>query len=133
MSESNLDGTGIENTWSSARRVYQGRIFSYELGNDCLTFKLFRLLPLARIRLRDIRQIRSGHWSDILPHRRRPIIRQIRCSYWPSLMGGHVMATRYVLERANRGRTLIRMEPGFCYRLRMAVGAHQRAARGEKD
>lgn len=113
-------------TWSSKKKVFQGFLFSYELSAQRISYKLFRLFPVGRIPLKNIRQIRSGSWPDILPHRRRPLKRQLRCRYWPSLQGSNTHAARYVIETHNKGRTLVRLESDFHYRLRSAVGAWHR-------
>ena len=62
---------------------YDGLVFAYALSRDWLTLKLFRLIPLARVRLAKVIYIRQRVWSDVSELAGDAVKRPFRSWYWP--------------------------------------------------
>ena len=101
----------------------QGFLLSVHLTRDALVWRLLRLIPLARLRLDRVTGLHAGSWSDFFPQRPRHWKRFLRSRYWLHFAPGDVQRTAplYVLETPRR-RIFVRLQSGFHYRLRLALG-----------
>lgn len=103
---------------------YDGLVFAYALSRDWLTLKLFRLIPLARVRLAKVIYIRQRVWSDVSELAGDAVKRPFRSWYWPHpiYFGGVGRHAAYVIGTEDGTRIYVRLRTGFHYRLRDAVG-----------
>lgn len=110
------------------RTVWEGFIFAHSLTLHALTLRLFRLIPIARVRLDRIVYIRQRSGADL-----RDLLRLGRCWYWPHplFMGraGFDHAP-YVIRLSNGGRVFVRMRHSFHYMMREGVGRAKALASG---
>lgn len=116
---------------SSERRfktVWEGFVFAHSLTQHTLTLRLFRLIPIARVRLDRIVYIRQRSGEDL-----RDLIRLGRCWYWPHplFMGRPEFDhAPYVIRLVNGSRVFVRMRHSFHYMMREGVGRAKAEASG---
>ncbi|MBU0678680.1 MAG: hypothetical protein KJ626_11245 [Verrucomicrobia bacterium] len=106
-------------------KAYQGFIFAYELTANHLSLKLLRLIRLGRIDLSKVAFMRSASAKEAITARFSLFARR-----WPSGQTG--LAPAYLIETQNGKQVVVRLKPGFHYRVRSVIGRHleeQRAAR----
>ena len=103
---------------------YDGLLFAYALSREWLALKLFRVIPLARVRLARVVYIRQRVWSDLGELVGHAVKRPFRSWYWPHpfFLGGAGRHAPYVIGTEQGTRIYIRLRTGFHYRLRDAVG-----------
>ena len=113
-------GRGAHNHWD-----HQGFLFALVLGEEFLTLKLLRLLPLARVRLSDIVYIRQRSGRDLAAMAGDAILRPFRNWYWPHplFMGrGDFDHAPYVIRTRGGVSVFVRLRHSFHWKLRDAVG-----------
>jgi hypothetical protein len=110
---------------STIVKDYQGLFFAYELTAKRLSFKLFRLIPLVWVDLKDVDCMRVSSHEQLIHKCFRNILRLFKYEYWPSFVAGqrHGLSALYVIKTDNSRYIYIRIKPGFHYRLRSAIGA----------
>ncbi|MDZ4198059.1 MAG: hypothetical protein U1E27_02105 [Kiritimatiellia bacterium] len=115
--------TGI-NFGRAGQRDREGFIFAYEISSEIFCLKLFRVLPVAWIHLRDIQYIRQrsgegvgGLFAEFFGH-------PFRSWYWPHPLMSFSPAesTAYVIRLDSGHQIFVRLRAGFHYRLRAAMG-----------
>lgn len=75
------------------------RIFQYEIGPDSLQVKLFGVVPLRRVKLKDIDEVTIISSTDALPFSRKFRLGFIFAEHWPS----YVPQNRAVFIRKRTG------------------------------
>lgn len=99
----------------------QGFILSIELTDQKLYLKILRLLPISKVRLKDIDYMRVSNFNEYLEFTRRSLHSQ----FWPTFFRGFKKKTApiYMLKIKNGKRRLfLRLSSGFHYRLRTYIG-----------
>jgi hypothetical protein len=109
-----------------------GFVWCYELTHDCLRLKLFRCIPVGRIRLRDVIYIRQRSAGDLAEWWRDFFFKPFRSWYWPHPLMSYSAgsSTAYIIRTRNGRngcRIYVRLRGGFHYQLRAAMG-HARVA-----
>lgn len=108
-----------------------GFVWCYELTNDHLRLKLFRILTLGRISLRQVAYIRQRGADDLSGFLLDMFLKPFRAWYWPhpamSYRSAH--STPYVIRTQGGTRVFVRLRGGFHYWLRAAMGNAKAAAR----
>lgn len=106
------------------RHDSEGFVFAYVIRRDWFQLTLFRLIPLVRIRLRDIRYIRARSGDSFIGLISEVVSARGRCVYWPHpffiLSSTHNFA--YVIGLESGKRVFVRLGTGFHYKLRAAMG-----------
>jgi hypothetical protein len=110
------------------RTVWEGFVFAHALTLQTLTLRLFRIIPIACVRLDRVVYIRQRSGEDL-----RDLFRLGRCWYWPHpwFMGrpGFDHAP-YVVRLVDGGRVFVRMRHSFHYLMREGVGRLKAEASG---
>ena len=101
-------------------RQRQGVIFCYLLTNNHLWLMLFRIFPLACVRLNQIKTMRTASTREFFEMNAHRFF--IWWKYWhwpyPLNMVGRRGITVYLLETRSGGRVFVRLKPGIHYMLR---------------
>lgn len=111
------------------RRETEGFVFAYVIQRGTFQLKLFRFLPLARIRLDEVRYIRARSSNGVGGLLSELFSRGGRCVYWPHSQffrsSDHNFA--YVIGMQSGIRVFVRLGTGFHYKLRAAMGRAREA------
>lgn len=103
---------------NNTSRGFQGFLFSYELTAKDIKLRLLRLIPLARIRLDNIKYMRLSA--------RREYLDFAGIRYWPSFLSNRRgQNPLYVIATRNgRKKYFLRLGGAFHYKVRSAIGEH---------
>lgn len=107
-----------------SRSVWEGWVFAHGLTEDRLLLRLFRLFPLARVRLAEVEFLRQRSARDLSRLAGDTLRRPARSWYWPHplFMGREGFDhAPYVLGTRGGTRVFVRLRHGFHYRLREAI------------
>jgi len=99
----------------------QGFVFSIELTEERLYLKLFRLIPLSWLWLKDIGGMRVSSFNEHI----EKLQKGTRTQYWPAFFTGYKKRTApvYMLNTVDGKRYIfLRLSSTFHYRLRTAIG-----------
>lgn len=112
-----------ESSSCSHRKAFQGYLLSYELSNDFLKLRLLRCLTLSRIRLERIQCMMSSKGDAGLNCPIRTLTHLLRRQFWPvvNFPVPKRQTYPYALVTNRNRRILLALNPGFHYRLRMAI------------
>lgn len=120
---------------SIPRREVEGFVFAYVIQRGTFRLKFLRLLPLARIRLNEIRYIRARSSNGVGGLISEWLSRGGRCVYWPHSQffrsSDHNFA--YVIGMQSGVRIFVRLGTGFHYKLRAAMGRAREALASRSD
>jgi len=110
----------VEDMVRAPKALYDGWFFAYALTRQHLSLQLFRLIPLARVRLENIVYIRRRGAEDVNALWRHPF----RYRYWPHPLDGYgrFRSHAYVAKCRSGARIYLRLKTGFHYHLRTFVG-----------
>lgn len=108
----------------SVNSARDGFVFSYEISGTHFSLKLFRLIPLGRVRLDDMRYIRQRSDSDLRTLFSDFFRRPFRSWYWPHTLvqNGGLRSSPYIIRTRNNRNIFVRLKVGYHYRLRAAMG-----------
>jgi hypothetical protein len=111
------------------RKEPEGGVFAYVIQRGTFQLKFLRLLPLARIRLDEVRYIRARSSNGVGGLIAELFSRGGRCVYWPHSQffrsSDHNFA--YVIGMQSGVRVFVRLGTGFHYKLRAAMGRAREA------
>ena len=116
-------GTRGQSSSCSRRKAFQGYLLSYELSNDFLKLRLLRCLTLSRIRIERIQCMMSSKGDAGLNRPIRTLSYLLRRRFWPvvNFPVPRRQTYPYALVTNKNRRILLALNPGFHYRLRMAI------------
>ncbi|MFC1467717.1 hypothetical protein ACFLQY_03385 [Verrucomicrobiota bacterium] len=99
---------------------FQGLIFAYELTPQDIKLRFLRLIPLSRIKLKDVKYMRLSARRECLDFGLNFI--------WPSfLRNDRGQNPVYVITTRRGGKKFfLRMGGSFHYKVRSAIGQHQK-------
>jgi hypothetical protein len=112
---------------------YQGWLFAYHLSSTRLWVKLCRVLPVAWVKLADIRTLRRAESAEYWGGGLGRFLRFWKTWHWPyplSMMGSR-SSVMFLIETDSRTRILLRLGPGIHYRLRGAINDARVGKHGE--
>lgn len=108
----------------SVNSAHDGFVFAYEISDTHFSLKLFRLIPLGRVRLDDMRYIRQRSSSDLQDFFSDLLLRPFKSWYWPHtlIQNGGLRSTPYIIRTRKNRNIFVRLKVGYHYRLRAAMG-----------
>lgn len=103
---------------------YQGVMFSVVLSERGVSLRLFRLLPIAWVRLDHVDSLRAASGGEFV---RYFFTRPFRTQLWPAfaLRHGREAMPRYMIRTYRGRRIFLRLESKYHYLLRTLIGRHK--------
>ena len=99
---------------------YQSFIFSYQITDTHLKFKLFRIVTLGWVKLVNISALRGANTFSIWEWVGDLVMRPFKHWFWPTTSTAKD-AHPFVIKTKNNKKILVRLGAGYHYKLRTAI------------
>lgn len=109
--------------------VTQGQgLFRLALDGSHLRLRLLNAITLRAISLDDVTSVNVGEWSDLFPPDTGFLTALLRNRRWPLRVQPEQrgVCSKCLIELIDGRRVLVRMQPSFLYKLRVALSRKRR-------